>query len=181
MNQADIRDCTGLIKKLKGKNVNKDKIRNELFLLLREPVLKWMGSILRNRNHYSETEMISLSWDCFLFCLKYYKSHLKIPVPNHFYAYTKFFLLTVHPKKHLTGDHSLPDYDLSVFEDLDDLKEFKKALPKNYALVFDDALMSMSGCRRDRIRRIDETFLKYYQYHEAKKIMKYVIIFLLRR
>ena len=161
----------------------KEKIRNKLFFELEEQIIKWMTSIMKNKMYFTDTEMKSNCWECFTFCLNHYKPDRKIPLPNHFYAYTKFYLLSKTIKKNNENleDYNENAYDLSIFESLDDLKMFKKFLPQEYLSIFDDALMSMSRWRKDRVRRLEETPVKYYQYCEAKKIFRIVIDFLLRR
>lgn len=169
----------------------KEKLRNKLFLLLNDQIIKWMMSIMKNKMYFTAAEMKSNCWECFLFCLSYYKPEKKIPTLNHFYAYTKFYLLSKTVKRE--SDYNYDDngvrisyentqsYDLSLYEALDDLKTFKNCLPIEYQSVFDDALMSMSKGKQDRVRRLNETSVKYYQYCESKKIFKVVIDFLLRR
>lgn len=185
MKKDEIGVCINLIKRLRKKNISieeNNKLRNDLYDILQTHIIKWMSSILRDRNYYSKNELLSLSWDCFLFCLKYFKLERNIPIPNHFYAYTKFFLLSQYPKilTNNTGGCLYTD-DVFIYEALDELKKFREDLPDNYQTVFDDALMSMSNCRKDHVRRLERTNIKYYQYCEAKKIMKIMIDFLLRR
>lgn len=191
MEKIEIERCKKLVIQIRSRKFSdekKNELRNQLYNIMREDILKWMSSIIRGKDFLSQQELLSLSWDCFLFCLQYYKLGRNIPIPNHFYATTKFFLLSIYHKKMMSEknkqsmeDVEVEEFDLSVFDSLDDLKSFKENLPEEYKLVFDDALMSMSGCRRSGVRRLKESPLSYYQYCEAKKIMKVIISFLLRR
>ncbi len=161
-----------------------DKQRNKLFIYLQPTIIQWMHFILKAKTFYPEEEIKALSWDCFLFCLNYYKPEKSIPLLNHFFAYTKFFLLIKEKEKISSKSSVSPskgEYDLSVFEVLDDLKNFKESLPEEYKPIFDDTLMSMSKANKDRVRRLKETSVKYYQYRESKKIFRLIIDFLLRR
>lgn len=184
MKKSEIEACDRLIDKLLNKKTRKRfEVRNELFELLREPIIRWMKSIMKNKNYMTEQELISHSWDCFLFCLERYKKELKIPIPNHFHSYTKFYLLSTYSKTPAAPEDDLQhnSHDFAIFEGLDELKKFRDILPQEYQIVFDDSLMSMTKNNRDRVRRHKESYLQYYQYREAKKIMKIVIDFLLRR
>lgn len=187
MIKSEINACEILIEKMKTNKSDNTKLRNELYTIMEEYILMWMKSILKDKNYYSKEELVSLSWDCFLFCLKYYDHKKCIPLPNHFFSYTKFFLLTTFKKDKLLlkKEDIITDivtYDLSIFDHLDDLKMFKKSLPEEYKIVFDDALMSMADCsNKDKVKRHDPTKLTNTQYNESKKMLKIVIYYLLRR
>ncbi len=195
MIKSEINACEILIEKMKTNKSDNTKLRNELYAIMEEYILIWMKSILKDKNFYSKEELISLSWDCFLFCLKYYDPQKYIPLPNHFFSYTKFFLLATFKKDKLlltkedvminTISNTKDDimaYDLSLFDHLDDLKMFKKSLPEEYKIVFDDALMSMADCNnKDKVKRHNQTKLTHTQYNESKKLLKIVIYYLLRR
>jgi hypothetical protein len=192
MNKEDVDVCTAIMKELysHSSGIEKEKYRNKLYLLLQESIIKWMCSILKSKAIFiSQEEILSQSWDCFLFCLKYYNLEKNIPILNHFYAYTKFFLLLKESsKKYLKNKpvksnkgESGEGYSLSTFECLDDLKSFRESLPEDYKTIFDDSFLSMGSAHKDRVRRLGETSVKYYQYHESKKIFRIVIDFLLRR
>jgi len=173
---ANLFDCTSI--------EEQDRQRNKLFTYFQPTIIQWMHFILKGKAFYPEEELKALSWDCFLFCLNYYKPEKNIPLLNHFFAYTKFFLLIKEKEKEADRnkvDSTKEEYDLSVFEVLDDLKNFKQSLPEEYKSIFDDTLMSMSKANKDRVRRLKETSVKYHQYRESKKIFRLVIDFLLRR
>ena len=165
---------------------NGHNLRNRLYLELRPYLIKWLKSIYAEKNIFlNDDNLLSISWDCYLFCLKNYVPHKNIPLPNHFYSYAKFYVLS--SKKE--NDKNIEQYkeneikeqnDLS-YELIDELKKFKEVLPKEYQAIFDDALHSLYGENKDRLKRSKETPIHYYRYCEAKKIMKIFIDFLLRK
>jgi hypothetical protein len=185
MIKSEVDDCSDLIKKIKTNKLDNSTLRNELYFIMKKYILIWIKSVLKDKNFYSKEELTSLSWDCFLFCLKYYNFKQNIPLPNHFHSYTKYFLLTTFKKNKLESCHEYfkegLTYEPSVFEHLDDLKKFKESLPNEYKCVFDDALMSMSDSNKNKMKRHDSTKLTHTQYNESKKIMKMTIHYLLRR
>lgn len=195
MQKEEIAKCTELAKKyFSFKDKEQEAIRNELYFCLKQYMLKWMKTILSTKGLYWEAnELLSESWLCFEFCLRHFKPEGCIPLPNHFYAYSKFYIASIknsQNKKHLLHDEykehvdymSMEGEDLnSVYEQLDELRCFKKSLPKEYYSIFDDAVMSMVGCLNDRVRRLGETPVKYYRYCESKKIFRITIDYLLRR
>ena len=166
----------------------KEQLRNQIFNDILPDMMKWISAILSGKGIFkSKEEIISKSWDCFEFCLKYYKPGNPISVPKHFYRYTNFFLKT-NPIEGLyeSSEESLsslktePDTE-NIYSDLEELKSFRKDLPEKYTIVFDDALVSMSASMRNRLCRIEESGLSSIRYQESKKIFKWVIEFLLKR
>lgn len=185
MIKSEVDNCSNLIKKIKSNKSDNSILRNKLYFVMEKYITIWIKSVLKDKNFYSKEELTSLSWDCFLFCLKYYDFNKDIPLPNHFHSYTKYFLLTTFKKNKLESSYEYITeeltYDPSVFEHLDDLKKYKESLPEEYKHVFDDALMSMSDSNKDKVKRHDSTKLTHTQYNESKKIMKITIHYLLRR
>lgn len=168
---------------------NKSIIRNELYEMIQPTMMSWLYSFHKKKGVFnSKEEILSKSWDCFEFCLKYYKPDRGIPVQNHFYNYTRFCMLTYFNSKQ---DYTSTDQELSnlqgdsdcdrLYENIDILKTFRNSLPKEYTLVFDDALMSLVPHTPDRLSRKDETALPYRRYLESKKVFKWVIDFLIRQ
>ena len=149
---------------------------------------KWIQSILSQKKVFlSKEELLSMNYECFEFCLNRFKPDAKIPLPNHFYAYTKFFIGTNYvPNNGGIVCIDLADKEIGesvdlVYEYIDELKEFRKSLPEEYYSVYDDAIMSLVGSRQNRLRRLNESPLTYQKYCESKKIFKIVIDYLLRR
>lgn len=189
MQKDQIIECTDLCRQYFDlSDIKQQEKRNEIWNIISPYMTKWVKTILSKRNNYLEEEEItSIGWDCFQFCLKHFKPDSIIPLPNHFYAYSKFYIAMNYLSKNnkiilvdLTNEMTNGQVDLA-YEHLDELREFQKSLPDEYQVVFDDALMSMVDCRKDRLRRLDESPITYYRYSESKKIFKIIIDYLLRR
>jgi len=168
----------------------KENFRNEIYLEMNPFLLKWVSSILAKRGVYLEkSEMLSKSWDCFLFCLEHFKPHKKnISVPNHFYSYTFFYLKIQKTEKKndvLNQQQSEKNWIDSnfdiIYSVMDELRNFRNNLDDNYSSIFDDALMSLIPYKKDRQYRIKKSNISLIRYQESKKIFKIVIDYLLRR
>ena len=195
MTKEEVGRCTSLAKKCLTQTGKKQELaRNELYLSLQPHMIKWMQAIMAKKNAYLEQgDLLSESWFCFEFCLRHFKPEQDIPLPNHFYSYSKFYIVAMQNERIRQNSFnaefkedcdyvSLKQEDLnSVYEQLDELQCFRASLPKDYHSIFDDATMSMVGCLNDRVRRLDETPVTYYRYCESKKIFRIVIDYLLRR
>ncbi len=188
---------------------DKDKIRNEIFLSMIPCFDKWIKKILSsNGNYMNDSERLSICWDCFLFCLKYYKPNKNIPILKHSYHHTRFFLLSLfsdqnnQKRREINVDFNLdtkqeekeenPDFNFEInqgknndpaiyYEQIDELRRFRKGLTEDYQKIFDDAILSMAGSNKDKVGYIQTTAYHKYKYQEAKKVFKFVIDFLLRR
>jgi len=165
----------------------KEKIRNEIFLKMKPHIIKWLSiACFKNGIFLSKEELLSRSWDCYLFCLNSYKYKNKtITVPNHFIKYTTYYVKKSKIREYESTDKELGNIavDLKndkVFEHLEGLTAFKKLLPNEYCIVFDDALMSLTLNKNDRICRIKETSLSTIRYQESKKVFKWFISFLIK-
>ena len=169
----------------------KDKIRNDMFIKMEPFIDIWLKGNLNYRQMFMENdERLSLCWDCFEFCLKYYHPERNISLVNHFYRYTKFFLLSWFAEKKKREDINDPgattnDGKLNnctvFYEQIDDLKQFRKMIPEDYKTIFDDAILSMAGRPVDKIPYRKSNAYSYYKYCESKKVFKIVIDFLLHR
>ena len=194
MNKIEIKKAENLAKRFLSSSSDIEA-RNELFNILAVPLQKWMKTILQKRGLYlPQGEILSKSWDCFDFCLQHYSPEKNILIPNHFYTYTKFFILNeiinrkdkhiqyISPSQNLEnlGDHFDETY-FDVLDDIEELRKFKERLPPKYHSVFDDALMSLAPNNNQNLQRLNVTSLGYAQYHEVKKIFKIIIEFLLMR
>lgn len=166
----------------------KDNLRNEIYLKILPYMKKWISSILSKKSIFLEKEeILSKSWDCFEFCLKHFKPEKNILMPNHFYAYTKFYLKiynkinnkNLSPQELDTKNSYIGEEN--VYDQLEELKAFKNLLPEEYSLVFDDALMSLIPNNKDKQYRIKQSNLPVIRYKESKKIFKIIIDYLLRR
>jgi|SRR3990167_7190306 len=190
MQKEQITECTNLAKQyLSSVGERKNNIRNTLYFKMQMPMSKWIQSVLAQKKVFlGKEELLSMNYECFEFCLDRFKPDGEIPLPNHFYAYTKFFLNTNYIATNNGGiirmdlaDREIGESIDLAYEYIDELKEFRKSLPKEYYSVYDDAIMSLVDSRQNRLRRLDETPLTYQKYCESKKIFKIVIDYLLRR
>ena len=194
MKKRDCEQLDSLMEKMEQCADKKEKadIRNSLFAALQSSINCWVRSFLKSKGIFmEESEILSLSWDCFEFSLNSYHPEKKIPLINHFFAYTKFYLMSANSKKNAENNKlHLKSEDFSDFEiendekalnSLEELKKFRDLLGEDLSPIFDDALMSMRASTKGRQRRLDKTPLNYSKYHNSKKIFKIVIDFLLRR
>jgi len=196
MKPDQIKKCNELIwQHNKEEEIEKKRIiRDQAFQLLKDPMMRWIPAILSKKSIYIQPdEILSLSWDCFEFCLARYKLDQSVPLPNHFHAYTRFYLMSTFVRKNKeinvnSGNEENPietisetfsEGDLEAIFHLDELKQFHACLPSDYKIIFEDAILSMSGQMKDRVRRKEG--MPFGQYTEAKKVFKYVIDYLLRR
>lgn len=154
MEKSQIDECHKMI--LKWKENGSNSLRDQLYEILREPLYQWIASISSRRGEVMTLKEIqSISWDCFEYCLKMYKPEHGIPIPNHFYSYTKFILATIRHKKErykvLTAsmiDKERMHEDLGVFYDnIEDLKLFRKLLDEKQSKEFDKTIFRMSQRR----------------------------------
>jgi hypothetical protein len=190
MKKSDIEKCEKMIREYNDTINNEERIsiRNELFKAINPFMHQWVMSVLSKRGGYvSHEEIKSKSWDCFEYCLRHYKKGGKVPVPNHFYIYTRFHLTATSKPSEICECYddnaldSVGDGLHSVYEHIDELKAFRSMLPNEYVSTFDDAVMSMVPDSKERSSRLDVTKLDYRRYREAKQLFKIVIEFLLMR
>jgi len=102
MNKDQIDISNGLIIQWMNEKDNnlKNQFRNRVFMIMKPFLEKWIVAILSKKGVFlSKEEAVSKGWDCFEFCLKNYKIGKAIPLPNHFYAYTKFYLIMAFKKE----------------------------------------------------------------------------------
>lgn len=188
--------------------IEKNRLRNELFIFMKPFMERWVFSILSKHGKFlDEGNANSHIWECFQFCLLHFKPNQKIPLPNHFYAYSKFWLASESQKERkekkknqessgtarginesFSGNETNIDCvgdkiddPFIVYGHIEELKFFRDILPIEYGLIFDDAIMSMMPGNRQRVQRLDAVSLPYGHYHVAKRIFKIVIRYLLTR
>lgn len=171
-------------------DLQKSQIRNILFDELAPYLERWVGAALKKKGQFLEsTEFVSFMWDCFLFCLDRFNEEKKIPIPQHFYRYIVYCVLTK-----IVSENHTPDFEEYVDEKeytdeggedvrlfFSEISEFRSRLSENYKIIFDDALLSMNPERKNRMKRQEESFTSYYKYCEAKNIYKQVIEYFLSR
>lgn len=197
MDEKCISECQLLIKKYYVLKDDKKKqlIRNQIFEKIYPDIMSWIGSILADKKMFlTKEEMTSISWDCFSSGLKNYKE--AVPLPNHFYTYSKYFLMSnakkypelllddlsknIHDKPNGIAKENLEESWLETWELKKELLRFREKLPDKYKETFDDALMSMSAWSAQRVRRNTKNY-PFYRYDEAKKVFKLVIKFILNK
>jgi hypothetical protein len=190
--QLDIDKCEKIIKKYeKAVSKKKEQHRNELFENTNHIIKKWVKSFYSKHNNFiEEKEALSITWDCFLYALSKFSFDKKINIQQHFYTYTKFYILTDWQKqkrKVLTDNvdgikhsNNLSENWELKFELTDLLIKFRNTLDQKYKKIFDDALTSMSSCKRNRTHNKD-VGIPYYKYSEAKKCYRQIIYFLLNK
>jgi hypothetical protein len=135
------------------------KKRNDLFLIMKPFMLKWIKSILKGWSRYEEEDKIlSLSWDCFEYCFYKY-SNYNVHIPKFFYDFTKYFLLMHYGAKDKV---SLPINELKktlqlvssedniCLDKLLTLMQFRNVIPDEDKVVWDDAVQSLSSKISDR-------------------------------
>jgi len=197
MDEALAKKCKSKIWKyrLKRSGKKRDKLRNDIYLLMKDDITGWIMGYLKGKTHVPMEEIISHSWDCFLYCLKRYKFNRGIGIPNHFYKYTGFFLqmnplYQVKEPGRIDWDIAINETTkteidktnlLTVYDQLGELKTFRSMLPEDYYVPFDDAFLSLSPALKDRVYRETECPLTQTKYKESKKLFKIVIDFLLRK
>lgn len=170
-----------------GRKIEREKLRNKIFIEMLPFLKKWMSGILSKKKVFlSQEEMLSKSWDCFLYSLKHYKVHRGINLPNHFYTYTNFYLriIQIDYKEEIDQYHRALTIDWhpeNFYIHLEELNAFRKTLDDEYKMIFDDALMSMMPSNKDKKYRIKESKISNLRYQESKKVFKTIIDFLIRK
>jgi hypothetical protein len=177
------------------------EVRNAMFVEMLPWISRWVASYLKSKGTYIEKqEMLSLSWDAFVFALKGYKN-FDIPLPFHFNKFLRFYLSRgKKPTQEIcvdfqsnyldeddpqNGDEHIRlesinlDSLVSNIGAIDNIKRFHSYLDKDYKVIFEDALSSLHNNRRARTHRQVESRVAYDRYCEAKKVMKQVVHFLL--
>lgn len=166
--------------------VEKEKARNELYLLLQPWMEKWISSILANMGKYESREVIlSLSWDCFLFCLDRCKK-MYIPLPKHFFTYSVYHLKNTlfkevppsHSPLEIINEDTLPsinEFNYPQFHFLQVLGHIRSQLPHSYKVVFEDALLSIGGNPKSKSKRVNKSGLSTHFYTVSKRSFTFII------
>lgn len=157
-------ECLKLIKKYKSLKMAKYKqeYRNRIYLLMKVDILIWIKAIMKKWNRFEEEgELLSLSWDIYIFCLDHYIPEKLTPVPKFFFEYTRYFLLMYYAKQQSIR---VPLEELQeVLELIEEpeniafgmllrLYEFREVIPDDCKIVWDDAYLSLSNSGRNRER-----------------------------
>ena len=140
----------------------KVKYRNKLFELLLPDFKKWITRILYAWEKFeSEQQVISLSWECFEYCLLMYDTSYDSFL-GRFFRSVRYYLLIKFAKE---GTVRVPMEELQeilkmdnspeafAFERLLTLYKFRDCLPDDNArIVWDDAVMSLDDADMYKVR-----------------------------
>lgn len=185
-------ECLDKIQKYKRykREWQKKQIRNEIYALMSSDMLNWIKSILKKWNkHETKEEILSLSWDCFEFCLKYFKVEEEYKVEKHFYSYTSYYLLNRYAKKdrvflpldELKGILGIIETPENLaFEKLLTLTQFRNVIPEKYLVVWDDAVLSQSAATQFQHRTRGNIGMEDSTYRAIKEILKNIVKELLK-
>ncbi len=162
------------------------KVRNELYELMMEDMLLWIRSFIVKWNRFEEQdEMLSLSFDVFLFCLENYKEHYS--VISHFYKYSRYYMMNRYAKKdkvRIPIDELKEIMSLGVspidgtFEKLLTLQQFREVIPEKYLVVWDDACQSLSEAKQYRV--MSKHGMNQNTYVAIKRCLKPIIKLILK-
>jgi len=165
MNKNTENECKQMIEKYYSfkQEKRKIKIRNELYCIMSGDIQMWIKSILRKWGRYEEEgEILSISFDAFLFCLEQYNIKKTSGLNKFFYDAIRYFLLMKYGKENKVR---LPVKELKeilemdsspegiVFDNLLTLIQFRDCLPNDITrVVWDDAAMSLSSENKYKVR-----------------------------
>jgi len=187
MNKADQAYCKGEIIKYQAMpdGVERDTLRNNLYFFMKKELENWVISILNTTGTFTTKQaFLSISWDCFLYCLHSYKK-FDVPLGFHFYRNCRYCIMKQHRVKKIQTATFYADTDICV-DSVDegkfiDLRRFAEYIPEKYKLVFKDALMSMNhGTRARCVENWDKTTMKYIEYSSVKQILVSIISYFIK-
>lgn len=182
MDEDTQRSCKSLLCEYQEDPTNID-LRNSLFIVVHKDVIKWIKSWHARHNQFvSPQEILSETWDCFLYCIDNY-TDWNVPVPSHFTRYINWHLSAKGRKDRMgqsveTGapleipeEVSLDDSVGNIRSTGDLLKNFREFLEEKERGIFDDALLNS-------MKHKDEHPLGKYTY--VKATLRKVIMFFLK-
>jgi len=161
----------------------KNKKRNRLYDMLQSFIVLEMKRFLKQRKYFmGEGELLSVSWDCFLFALNGYKEKNNINIIQHTNKYTTYGMLIhfVNKNKHprhvpysVISEYLIrPERNINLYGIIEELKSIYEELSSEDRIVFEDALLSMTGNKEQRLERREKTSLDINTYREIKNMMK---------
>ena len=181
-NKTEI-ECKELIHKYYSYKQDGRRIkgRNKIYCIMSADMQMWVKSILKKWGKYEEKEeVISISFDAFLFCLERYNISKENSLPKFFFEATRYFLLMKYGK---SDKVRLPVEELqeilrlennsinNTFDDLLTLTQFRDSLTKETEkVVWDDACMSLSECHMERNEQRKVSGMSTGEYSRLKKI-----------
>lgn len=143
----------------------------------------WVKSVLNNIGMFSTKQLVlSLSWDCFLYCLHTYRK-LEVPLAFHFYRNSRYCILKQLRTKKAQTIISYGEFDICTDRNDEikfiELKRFVEFIPLKYKPVFKDAMMSMyHGSRARSKANWNKEEMNYMEYKSVKQILVSVISYL---
>lgn len=171
MTKQQIKECYDLIKEYKEEpnQAKQQMVRNQIFFLLTPHLEKWVKSILSSRGIFvDQPELLSQSWDCFEFCLKHYKPEGTIPVPNHFYAYTKFYL-SMYAKKESRKQKR------QTFDVLQANGKNRGVFGDGGRIIYHTADKGKGSTNIDDVLKIEDSFLSVYEHIDELKSFRILL------
>ena len=158
----------------------KVKVRNKLFTLSLPDFKKWITKILYTWNKFeSKEQVISLSWECFEYCLSMYDTSYNNFL-GRFYKSTRYYLLMKFAKDNsvrvpLEELKEILKIDNSpeslIFDNLLTLYQFRDSLTKeNEKVIWDDAFISLSESHKQRSEQRKNAGMSTGEYARLKKI-----------
>jgi hypothetical protein len=165
-------------------------VRNKIYKLIYNDLLKWIKGILSGYGKFEdETEIISISWDAFCFCLEYY-NNFEFKIQDHFIKHLKYFFLNKYARE---GTIRIEFEELKetlrvvsakddrIFVALMTLEQFRDVLPEKHQLIWDDAFNSMQRDNRvNAPRNYKKVGVTKQTYDELKKSFKEIIRLILK-
>jgi len=169
----------------------KVKTRNEIYRMMQGDMISWVSSILKKWGKYeSKEEIISLSWECFLYCFNKFDFRKNVPIPHYFYQFTRYYLLNKYAKEEkvtlplnelkeiLASSDSVEDI---AYEKLLTLMQFQNTIPEEYLCVWQDALQSVSSNNyQDRVYN-REHGLPTNVYFALKKVFRNQVMMVMNK
>ena len=165
-------------------------IRNKTYLEIKDWQIRWVKGILAKWNRWETPQnVLSFSWDTFHFCIEQYKNY-EIPIPKHFYEYSRYFLLNYYakqnhlliPTEELVETLSIvPCSENITFIKLLQLQQMRETLPQEFRGVWDDALGSLHSSPQSCYTEKGMYGLPRQVYFNLKKAFKPLIVFTLEK
>ena len=182
MDNKDKEECEFLLYKYftYKKEAYKIKVRNKLFELLLLDFKKWIKKALYAWNKFESNEqVISLSWECFEYCLSMHDTSYNSFL-GRFFNSTRYYLLMKFAKdssvkvpleelKEILKIDNSPESLL--FDNLLTLYQFRDSLTKeNEKIIWDDAYMSLSESHKQRSKQRKNIGMSTGEYARLKRI-----------
>ena len=166
------------------------KIRNAMFEIIKEDMLKYVLQNLKEWKKYEvREEVLFLAWHAFLFSLTKYRNFER-PLSFHFFSYTRYFLLGHYGRKDqvflplddLDNILSVEPTELNqLFIKLMRVQEYRQELNPKYFPIFDQAFQSLHDAPKLRNGKWNkEIGVPQKVYDNLKTVFKDTILFLIK-